>query len=164
MRRLWTKLLWLSLFNFAGYAMAQDVMPSLHSRHLMTQANVSLDQFRGEVVLLDFWASWCGPCRQSLPEFERFYATHQQQGFEVIAINMDENPEDGRDFVAKMVLSYHLWMRPNESQITPFELEGLPVSYLLDRQGKVLKRYVGFNQRHWNRMQWDIQAALKDSR
>lgn len=152
------------IFGLGGSftALSKEALaPNLVSIELIGEQTITLEQFRGQVVLLDFWASWCGPCRRSLPEFEVFYQAHKQDGLAVVAVNMDENPQDGRDFVATMALSYTLMSRPESKQTLPYQLEGLPVSYLLDQQGRVVQRYVGFNQRHWNRMQRDIKALLK---
>ena len=81
---------------------------------LETGGEISLEDFRGKVIYLDFWASWCGPCRKSLPLYEQMKKSFPPDRFEIIAINLDEDRNDAARFLEKHPVSYTMlcWIRP----------------------------------------------------
>ena len=102
---------------------------------------VKLQDQRGRVVLIDFWATWCGPCREKLPELKSLYARHHAQGFEVIGVSFDEDVEGMKDFTRKEGIAWKQvadgkgW---NESPYAgEFGVTSLPTMWLLDKQGRL---------------------------
>ncbi len=105
---------------------------------------VSLEQFRGKVVYLDFWASWCGPCRQSLPMLDALRAEIGNDRFEVVAINLDEKPEQGLAFLAQFPVRYPVLFDAPKQTPRDYQLQGMPSAFLIDAQGYIRLAHTGF--------------------
>ena len=102
-----------------------------------------LSDFRGQVVLLNFWATWCGPCRIEMPEFEEVYTEHADEGFAVIAVNNAESAATVQAFREELGLSFPLAMDEDGSIQTRYGIFNYPSTFLLDREGKVLSQHFG---------------------
>ncbi len=102
----------------------------------------SLSAHRGSVVLLNFWATWCPPCRRELPGLVRLAKDYRSRGVEVAGVSMDEEATLVRRFAAQHAISYPVLMpRPGEELAS--QVQSLPTSLLIDRQGRIAKTYVG---------------------
>jgi thiol-disulfide isomerase/thioredoxin len=128
----------------ADAAVVGQAAPAVSLPQLSGAGEVSLESLRGKVVYLDFWASWCGPCRISFPQLEQLRNELGSQGFEVLAINVDEVESDARQFLSDVSVSY-LVVRDGEG-ITPqaYGILGMPTGYLIDRQGILREIHLGF--------------------
>ncbi len=102
----------------------------------------SLAEHRGRVVLVNYWASWCPPCRQETPGLDRLANEYRGKGVEVAGISLDEDLTAVREFVAEYQISYPILLPSNPSDLTT-TIESIPVSLLYDRKGRLAKRYVG---------------------
>ncbi len=105
-----------------------------------------LTALRGQVVYVDFWASWCGPCRVSFPVIDEIYGELGSRGFQVLAINVDEYSEDAMEFLAELPVSYPVvW---DAKGVTPasFGILGMPTGFLIDQKGTVVKVHQGFRK------------------
>jgi len=109
-----------------------------------SQQPISLADYRGKVVLVDFWASWCSPCRQSLPLYAKLREHYAAADFAIIAIGLDEDVADGKVFLAEHPIAYTTVQNPQGDIAKAFDLKGMPSSYLIDRDGIVRARHVGF--------------------
>lgn len=96
------------------------------------------------LVLLDFWASWCAPCRQSFPFMQSMQQRYAAQGLQVVAISLDARAEDARRFLAQRELDFALWHDPQARLVVDYPVQVMPTSFLLDAQGRVLHRHSGF--------------------
>jgi thiol-disulfide isomerase/thioredoxin len=107
---------------------------------------ITLSGLRGKVVLLDFWATWCGPCKESIPHLIHLYKTYQDKGFELVGMSTDKaaEVEAVRRFVNSMDIPYPIIMTPEEVARN-YKATGLPTTVLIDRNGKIRERIVGFN-------------------
>ena len=103
--------------------------------------SISLTDYRGKVVFIDFWASWCPPCLASLPAYDKMYQELGNTEFEFIAINVDENTEDGIFFLEDHPVSYPVLADPEGDIGIPYRGRSLPVSYLLDREGRIVQSF-----------------------
>lgn len=110
------------------------------------QAQISLNDYRGKVVYVDFWASWCGPCQESFPVLERLRARYQSEGFEVVGINLDENTSDADTFLKKFPVHFPLAADPEGRSAESFKIKGMPSAYLIDKKGVVRHVVVGFQE------------------
>lgn len=124
-----------------GQAAPQFTLPLLGA-----SGAYQLSQFQGKVLYVDFWASWCGPCRQSLPLLNELRQELGAQGFEVLAINLDENPQDGLAFLQQYPVSYPVVSDPQAETPKIYGLKAMPTSYLLDKQGNIRVVHAGFKE------------------
>jgi len=112
---------------------------------------VSLEQFKGKVILLDLWATWCGPCRMEIPGFIRLQDKYRDKGLEVVGVSLD--PVDSRGqggaaavgpFMQKMGINYTIWMVNRFEALGNYPLgQGYPTTYIIGRDGRTVKQYVG---------------------
>jgi len=116
--------------------------PEFSARDL-NGASLDLSSFRGKVVLLNFWATWCGPCEVEMPVFAEWQRQHSQQGFQVIGISMDDNPALARKLYAKLKLNYPNAMGDEKLGQLYGGVLGLPLSYLIDRNGIIRAKFQG---------------------
>jgi peroxiredoxin len=112
-------------------------------------ATLSLSHQRGKAVVLNFWATWCIPCRTEMPAIERLYQRHKDQGLEVVAINLDVLSTAGVDaFLKEVEVTFPIVLDPEWSTARAYRVLGLPTTYLIDRAGDVVVRETG--ARDWD--------------
>ena len=122
-------------------AAAPERMPAFHLRDTAGH-EVSSTQFRGKVVLLDFWATWCAPCKREMPGYESLYRRYQDRGLMVIGIAADSDAASVAKFAKKLKITYPLLI--NGMDVQRYGVKGLPTTLLVDRSGFVRKKVVGF--------------------
>ncbi|MDD2758803.1 MAG: TlpA disulfide reductase family protein [Methylomonas sp.] len=106
---------------------------------------VDLQQFRGKVLYLDFWASWCPPCAESFPFMNRLRGELKESDFDIVTINMDQASEEAKDFLAKYPADFAVVADINEQCAKAFDVKAMPSSYLIDRNGVVRHVHLGFH-------------------
>lgn len=123
---------------------------------------VRLADFRGRVVLLNFWATWCGPCRVEIPWFMEFERRHKGQGFAVIGVAMDEEGWDVvKPFVADLNVNYRILLGADSVAQLYGGVDSLPTTFLIDRQGKVAAVHIGLVSK--SAYEKDLSELLDDS-
>jgi thiol-disulfide isomerase/thioredoxin len=106
--------------------------------------NVRLSDTAGKVRLVDFWATWCAPCREEIPAFKELYSMYKDQGFEIIAISMDpEGAEVVKPFVEKQRIPYTNLIGNEDVEKAFGGILGYPSAFFIDREGKIVDSYVG---------------------
>ncbi|MDD5330351.1 MAG: TlpA disulfide reductase family protein [Sulfuricella sp.] len=121
---------------------------------------VRLEQWRGKVVLVNFWATWCPYCRHEMPAMERFYRDYRAQGFEILALSQDDAPEPVRQFMAKEGYHFPAAMAGAGQAAALGGVSRLPTSFLIDRQGRV--RYKISGQVHYARLESLVKPLLAE--
>lgn len=116
-------------------------------KNVAANGKVNLADYKGKVVYVDFWASWCGPCQRSFPSLDAIRNKYKDKGFEVIAINLDENVKDANDFLAKHSVSFPIAQDVKGKTADQFKLKGMPSAYIVDKQGVVKQIVVGFDEK-----------------
>jgi len=139
-------LLSLALACFALGAAAADTADSL-----------DLARFRGKVVLVDFWASWCEPCRHSFPWLNAMQAKYGDRGLVVIGVNVDRDRADADRFLHEVPATFQVVYDPAGALATRFDLPGMPASYIIGRTGDVVAHHIGFR----SGLSADREAELK---
>jgi thiol-disulfide isomerase/thioredoxin len=110
----------------------------------VSAAPLDLSALRGRVVYLDFWASWCGPCRQSFPWMESMQKAYEAQGLTVLAIDVDHDRADADRFLKIFHPDFEIRFDPYGSWAEEFKVSGMPTSVIIDRHGAVRFTHVGF--------------------
>jgi len=108
--------------------------------------DVKLSDFKGKVVLLNFWATWCGPCKVEIPGFVELYNAYKDKGFVVVGISTDDSPEQLRTFAQQMKMTYPVLVGSDRGDITDDAygpMWGIPVSFLIAKDGTICHRYMG---------------------
>lgn len=124
------------------------------------ERTIRLSDYRGRVVFIDFWASWCPPCLLSLPAYEKMRNEIGSDGFEIIAINVDEDTQDGLDFLEDHPVSYPVLADPEGDIGIPYGIRSLPVSYLVDREGRIVESYRSFSAGDEVSLKREIEVLL----
>lgn len=124
---------------------------------------VSLEQFRGKAVLVDFWATWCPPCRRAMPHFQELSQTYKDD-LVVIAVSLDQEPESVVPaYVEKNGLTFHVTADPRAMEVAQVwgGVRSIPTTYLVDRQGKVVQMWMGANPKEVYEV--DVRKAIGKS-
>ncbi|RLT94454.1 MAG: TlpA family protein disulfide reductase [Ketobacter sp.] len=149
------------VFLWKATAFAQPI-PNFDLPLLDRAGTLSLADVKGKVVYLDFWASWCGPCAVSLPELEKLRRRFHPQGFEVVAINLDNSQEDARRFLRDKQISYPILFDRQQRTPEQFGVAGMPTAFLLDRQGRLRETHTGFKPGDTEKLTKMIQQLLQE--
>lgn len=130
-------------------------------RQSLAGKKIDLAAYRGQVVLLNFWATWCAPCRVELPHFDAWQAMYKSRGLAVVAVSMDDDPALARGVVQKLHLGIPVLMGDPKLGEQYGGVFGLPVTFLIDRRGVVRKRIEGEQKLDW--LEQQVQAMLADT-
>lgn len=111
---------------------------------------VSLTDYKGKVVMIDFWATWCGPCRQAIPHLKELYEDNREKGFEILAIAMDENGEKVvPSFAASNQINYRVLLGTPDVEAKFGGLVGYPTTFLIDRDGQIVDKTLGYRPKEY---------------
>lgn len=121
-----------------------------------------LTPWRGHVVYLDFWASWCAPCAQSFPWMNTLQQRYSDQGLRIIAMNVDKKRGDAEDFLRQRPAQFIIGFDPHGALAQAYEVRGMPTSYVIDRQGVVRYRHEGFFTKDAAQIEREIKKLLAD--
>lgn len=110
---------------------------------------ISLSTYKGRVVLLNFWATWCPPCRLEMPTMEKAYRKYRDKGFEVVAVSVDAGPKSSvKSFLREFGLSFQVLLDPDMETLRAYRGFSLPMTVVIDRQGVIRSRELGY--RDWS--------------
>lgn len=126
------------------------------------QAAITLSELSGKTVYVDFWASWCAPCLRSMPLINTLYGKYRDQGFEVIAINVDDPIEDGEAFLEDNPVDYLVALDTDNTVLTDYGVIGMPTSYLIDPKGIVRMVHMGFKEKDIEIIEHELLSILAE--
>lgn len=121
---------------------------------------VNLSDFHGKVVYLDFWASWCGPCRHTLPWMNTLQEKYAKRGLTVLAVNVDREQKDAARALAEFTPSYPVVFDPEGSVASAYELPTMPTSFVIGRDGRVVSVHSGFREGDEYQVEAELQGLL----
>ena len=124
--------------------------------------SVSLDQYRNQVIYVDFWASWCVPCKHSFPWLNQMQERYADEGLKVIAINLDKNKAHAKKFLEMVPAEFDIAYDPEGEVADLYSLKVMPSSYIIDREGNLIHAHKGFKSSDGSRMEDMIRELLKD--
>jgi len=166
---LYFTLLLLGLFSFTAQVSAasevNDTAPDFTLTDIYSGKKISLNDYRGKVVLIDFWASWCGPCRASLPNYNKLRnklrASDIGDNFEVLAINVDGSTEDAMRLLKQYEFDFTVLEERSGKSQRDYDLLAMPTSFLIDQQGIIRMAHQGFNMKYIDQLEEEIKALFK---
>ena len=130
-------ILMLALPAWAG---AADVQAPAFTLQSLDGRTVTLGQYKGDVVMINFWASWCGPCRQEMPLLDDIYKQYKDMGFVLLGVNVEPDASGANGWLKKTPVSYPILTDPKSSVSQLYQVQAMPTTVIIDRQGVV--RYV----------------------
>ncbi len=100
--------------------------------------SVSLSDYRGKLVMINFWASWCPPCNSEMPDLQRYYEQHQDEDFIILGVNYQDTPDKVQAFIEKYGVTFPILLDSDGRVANLFGVQGLPTSFFVDKEGNVL--------------------------
>lgn len=134
---------WLGFMLTTLLLMLSNPVEAKHAK--LIELEETLAKHQGQVVYLDFWASWCIPCKASFPWMNEMQAKYQAQGLKIITVNLDADKAHALAFLAEHPADFDVIYDPKGKIARHFNLPGMPSSMMFDRQGKLVATHVGFN-------------------
>jgi thiol-disulfide isomerase/thioredoxin len=154
------RFLLLLLFPFSLFAGPGDPVSDFTLEGL--QDSVTLSQFRGKVVYLDFWASWCLPCRESFPWMNRMTSRYRRDGLVVIAVNLDKDRALADKFLKALKPDFTIAFDPKAEVAERYDVQMMPSSYLIDREGRISTQHRGFFANQAKNIETEIRGLLRN--
>ncbi len=157
-----------------GLAFSVFAATSLASSHLTGQSapdfalqsdsgeNLRLSEYRGDVVMINFWATWCGPCRQEMPLLEELYSRYQRVGFSLLGINIDDDPGKAMKMAAELGVSFPVLFDSRKEVSKLYEVDAMPVTVLVDREGTVRYVHHGYKPGYEEKYLDQIRSLLRE--
>ena len=127
------------------------------------QNAIELSQYRGQIVYVDFWASWCQPCRKSFTWMNKMQNLYGNEGFKVIAINLDESRAKANTFLKQIPANFDVAFDPEGNTAEAYRVKAMPSSYLIDKNGKVVHANLGFRGNDEDTLELKIRNLIRQS-
>jgi peroxiredoxin len=145
----------------AGAPAAGPAAPDF-TLHAADGRNVRLDELRGQVVLVNFWATWCGPCREEMPRLNALYEKYRKSGFVLLGVNIDDNPATAIATAGKLAVSFPILLDTDKQVSKLYKLTDMPSTALIDRDGRLRYVHRGFREGVEADYDQQIRALLKE--
>ena len=124
--------------------------------------NLRLSEFRGEVVMINFWASWCGPCRQEMPLLDELYAQYQPMGFTILGVNVEEDSSKAKQMLSDAPVNFPV-LFDNDSEVSKlYNVVAMPSTVLVDRNGNVRYLHQGYKPGYEEAYQQQVRALIRE--
>jgi len=126
-----------------------------------TGKNLKLSEHRGEVVMINFWATWCGPCRQEMPLLNRIHEKYRKAGFTLLGVNIDDNSANALAMAKKLGVTFPILFDAEKRISRLYDVDGMPSTVLIDRDGKVRYIHRGYRAGYEDLYEMQIRELLK---
>jgi len=127
-----------------------------------TGRNMRLSELRGEVVLINFWATWCGPCRQEMPQLNQLYAQYRAAGFTLLGVNIDDKRNNAEAMMKKLGVHFPTLFDSDKRVARLYDVDTMPATLLIDRDGRVRYVHRGYRNGYERKYQEQIRELLKE--
>jgi cytochrome c biogenesis protein CcmG/thiol:disulfide interchange protein DsbE len=147
-----------------GWSLVHNAVAAEAAPHftLPTSAGtLSLADLKGKVVYLDFWASWCPPCRQSFPWMNEMETRYARQGLAVVAVNLDKDRTLAEKFLKEVPADFTVAFDPEGRVADSYHVPGMPSSFIIDRNGKIQVVHIGFQEKDSSDLEARLRSALR---
>ncbi len=124
--------------------------------------NLRLQEQRGQVVLVNFWATWCGPCRQEMPHLNRLYDKYRASGFTLLGVNIDDDPKQAVQTAARLGLRFPVLLDADKAVTRLYDLGSMPATVLIDRDGRVRYLHRGYREGMEEAYERQIRELVKE--
>jgi thiol-disulfide isomerase/thioredoxin len=123
---------------------------------------ISLDQYKGQVVMINFWASWCGPCRQEMPLLQQMYSKYKPMGFTMLGVNVEPDSKLAAGFLEKTPVTFPILFDVKSEVSKLYQVAGMPSTAIVDRKGNLRWVHKGYKPGDENEYQNQIRALLRE--
>jgi peroxiredoxin len=124
--------------------------------------NVRLSELRGQVVMINFWASWCSPCRQELPLLNKIYTQYRSAGFVLLAVNVDDNRKDADTMLKRLNLRFPTLFDGGKNVAKLYGVDTMPATLVIDRDGRVRYVHRGYYDGYERKYERQVRELLKE--
>ena len=124
--------------------------------------NLRLGEQRGRVVMVNFWATWCGPCRVELPHLSRLHEKYRASGFVLLGVNIDEDPNAAKALAGKLGLKFPVLLDTDRRVVGAYDLNAMPATVLIDKDGRVRHLYRGYREGVEATYEQQVRELLKE--
>ncbi len=124
--------------------------------------NLRLSEYRGDVVMINFWATWCGPCRQEMPLLDELYTRYQRVGFSLLGVNIDDDSRKAMNMVAELGVSFPVLFDSRKEVSKLYKVSAMPVTVLVDREGTVRHVHHGYRPGVEEQYLNEIRSLLRE--
>ncbi len=128
----------------------------------MTGENLRLSEYRGEVVMLNFWATWCGPCRQEMPLLDELYTRYERVGITLLVVNIDDDSRRAIEQKRELCVDFPVWFDATKDVSKLYEVNAMPVTVILDREGNVRHVHQGYKPGYEEKYLNEVRALLRE--
>ena len=127
-----------------------------------TGENLRLSEYRGDVVMINFWATWCGPCRQEMPLLDELYNRYQRVGFNLLGVNIDDDSSRAMKMATELGVSFPVLFDSRKEVSKLYEVNAMPVTVLVDREGNVRHVHLGYKPGYEEKYLDEIRSLLRE--
>jgi peroxiredoxin len=127
-----------------------------------TGENLRLSEYRGDVVMINFWATWCGPCRQEMPLLDELYSRYNRVGFNLLGVNIDDDSRRAMQMVEELGVNFPVLFDASKEVSKLYEVEAMPVTVIVDRQGTVRYVHHGYKPGYEDKYLDQIRSLLRE--
>lgn len=127
-----------------------------------TGQNLRLSEFRGDVVMINFWATWCGPCRQEMPLLDELYTRYERVGFNLLGVNIDDDSSRAMDMIEELGVNFPVLFDARKEVSELYEVEAMPVTVIVDREGTVRHVHHGYKPGYEDMYLDQIRSLLRE--
>ena len=124
--------------------------------------NLRLSEYRGDVVMINFWATWCGPCRQEMPLLDELYSRYQRVGFSLLGVNIDDDSRRAMDMIRELGVSFPVLFDTRKEVSRLYEVDAMPVTVIVDREGNVRHVHEGYKPGYEQKYLDEIRSLLRE--